>query len=175
MARFGSALPPPRSQPHYRDPCRCSSVCRKSARLAPAPIPLDWRSVIRKSSRRLTANLPPVCATRCKNDPKPSKNGSGRPPASKEVLSLFSLCYLVLEKSSKSLILLSDCPFVLNRLPAFLGISPCFRGKTGMPELSDHGPEVRRTCSAGKAGSRVRSTTAKTDGLRGVMNVELLG
>ena len=42
---------------------------------------------------------------------------------------LFSLCYLLLEKLSKSLIPLSDCPFVLNRLPVFLGKSPCFRKK----------------------------------------------
>ncbi|HVS50105.1 MAG TPA: hypothetical protein VHJ99_14550, partial [Candidatus Dormibacteraeota bacterium] len=36
-----------------------------------------------------------------------------------------------LEKLSKSLITLSDCPFFLNRLPVFLGKSPCFREKTG--------------------------------------------
>jgi hypothetical protein len=35
-----------------------------------------------------------------------------------------------LEKLSKSLIPLSDCPFVLNRLPVFLGKYPCFREKT---------------------------------------------
>ena len=46
------------------------------------------------------------------------------------VFSLFSLCYLLLKKLSKSLITLSDCPFVLNRLPVFLGKSPCFREKT---------------------------------------------
>jgi hypothetical protein len=37
---------------------------------------------------------------------------------------------LLLEKLSKSLIPLGDCPFVLNRLPVFLGKSPCFRKKT---------------------------------------------
>jgi hypothetical protein len=41
------------------------------------------------------------------------------------------LCYLLLEKLSKSLIPLSDCPFVLNRLPVFLGKSPCFGKKQG--------------------------------------------
>src|SRR6202166_5278439 len=72
-----------------------------------------------------------------KNDPKPGKNrNSGRPlfpkkssPCFLPVFSLFSLCYLLLEKLSKSLIPLSDCPFVLNRLPVFLGKSPCFRKK----------------------------------------------
>jgi hypothetical protein len=43
---------------------------------------------------------------------------------------LFSLCYLLLKKLSKSLTPLSDCPFVLNRLPVFLGNLPVF-GKTG--------------------------------------------
>jgi hypothetical protein len=37
------------------------------------------------------------------------------------VVSLFSLCYLLLEKLSKPLIRLSDCLFVLNRHPVFLG------------------------------------------------------
>ena len=56
------------------------------------------------------------------------------------VVSLFSLCYLVLQKLSKSLIPLSDCPFALNRLPVFLGKSPCFRGKNrGWRELLDRG------------------------------------
>ena len=38
---------------------------------------------------------------------------------------------MLLEKLSKFLIPLSDCPFVLNCLPVFLGKSPCFREKTG--------------------------------------------
>jgi hypothetical protein len=34
-----------------------------------------------------------------KNDPKPGKNRiNGRPPAFQRVISLFSLCYLLLEK-----------------------------------------------------------------------------
>src|ERR1700692_4809732 len=53
------------------------------------------------------------------------------PPCFQRVISLFSLCYLLLEKSSKSLIPLSDFPFVLNRFPVFLGKSPCFQEKTG--------------------------------------------
>jgi hypothetical protein len=76
-----------------------------------------------------------ICATGSKNDPKPGKNGnSGHPLFPKShlpVFSLFSLCYLLLEKLSKSLIPLSDCPFVLNRLPVFLGKYPCFPEKTG--------------------------------------------
>jgi hypothetical protein len=39
---------------------------------------------------------------------------------------------LLLEKSSKSLIPLSDCPFVLNRLPVFLENLPVFGEKTGL-------------------------------------------
>jgi hypothetical protein len=60
-----------------------------------------------------------------------SRTGAGTADALcfQRVISLFSLCYLLLEKSSKSLIPLSDCPFVLNRLPVFLGKSPCFRDK----------------------------------------------
>ena len=83
------------------------------------------------------------CATGSTNDPKPGKNGnSGRPPrprVSKRVVSLFSLCYLLLEKSSKSLIPLSDCPFVLNRLPVFLENLPVSGEKTGLAELLDRG------------------------------------
>ena len=77
-----------------------------------------------------------------KNDPKPGKKREQRtPPVSKEFPSLFSLCYLLLEKLSKSLIPLRDCPFVLNRLPVFLGKSPCFRGKNRFvyPRLSGQG------------------------------------
>jgi hypothetical protein len=48
------------------------------------------------------------------------------------VASLFSLCYLLLEKSSKSLIPLSDCPFVLNRLPVVLENLPVSVEKTGI-------------------------------------------
>jgi hypothetical protein len=50
-------------------------------------------------------------------------------PCFQRVISLFSLCYLLLEKLSKSLIPLGDCPFVLNRLPVFL--ENLFPGKTG--------------------------------------------
>src|ERR1019366_5502207 len=62
---------------------------------------------------------------------RPKNRKQRAPPGSKEFPSLVSLCYLLLEKLSKFLIPLSDCPFVLNRLPVFLGKSPCFREKTG--------------------------------------------
>src|SRR6202049_853370 len=58
-----------------------------------------------------------------------ARTGTADAPCFQRVISLFSLCYLLLKKLSKSLIPLSDCPFVLNRLPVFLG-SPCFREKT---------------------------------------------
>ncbi len=50
-------------------------------------------------------------------------------PCFQRVVSLFSLCYLLLEKSSKSLIPLGDCPFVLNCLPVFLENLPVSGGK----------------------------------------------
>jgi hypothetical protein len=57
----------------------------------------------------------PCLGHRIHNDPKPGKNGKQRTaPCFQRVVSLFSLCYLLLEKSSKSLMPLSDCPFVLN-------------------------------------------------------------
>jgi hypothetical protein len=59
-----------------------------------------------------------------------ARTGTADAPCFQRVISLFSLCYLLLKKLSKSLITLSDCPFVLNRLPVFLGKSPCFREKT---------------------------------------------
>src|ERR1019366_7831825 len=71
--------------------------------------------------------------TGSKNDPSRARTGtgnSGRPLFPKSHLPV-SVCYLLLEKLSKSLIPLSDCPFVLNRLPVFLGKYPCFPGKTG--------------------------------------------
>ena len=72
------------------------------------------------------------CSQPGANDPKPGKNGKqADAPCFQRVISLFSLCYLLLEKLSKFLIPLSDCPFVLNCLPVFLGKSPCFREKTG--------------------------------------------
>src|ERR1035441_7097365 len=46
-----------------------------------------------------------------------ARTGTADAPCFQRVVSLFSLCYLLLEKSSKSLIPLGDCPFVLNRLP----------------------------------------------------------
>jgi hypothetical protein len=72
----------------------------------------------------------PVCATGSTNDPKPERE-QRTPPVSKESSPCFLSVILLLEKLSKSLIPLSDCPFVLNRLPVFLGKSPCFREKTG--------------------------------------------
>src|SRR6202049_4562297 len=59
-----------------------------------------------------------------------ARTGTADAPCFQRVISLFSLCCLLLKKLSKSLIPLSDCPFVLNRLPVFLGKSPCFREKT---------------------------------------------
>jgi hypothetical protein len=56
-------------------------------------------------------------------DSKPAllaRTGTADAPCFQRVVSLFSLCYCFLEKLSKSLIPLSDCPFVLNRLPVFL-------------------------------------------------------
>ena len=55
-------------------------------------------------------------------------------PFFQPVLSLFSPCYLLLEKLSKSLILFSDLLFLINRLPVFLGFPPCFSRKTGNPD-----------------------------------------
>ena len=87
-----------------------------------------WRSILHVA-RQQTG---PLCATGSKKNPKPGKNeNSGRPCFQRDI-SLFSLCYLLLEKLSKSRIPLGDCPFVLNRLPVFLGKSPCFREKTGI-------------------------------------------
>src|SRR5271157_4044417 len=65
--------------------------------------------------------LRPVSArtTGCKNDPKLGKKArSGRPLFANSRLPVF-LCYLLLEKLSKSLIPRGDCPFVLNRPPCF--------------------------------------------------------
>jgi hypothetical protein len=60
-----------------------------------------------------------------------------------------SLCFLSVtcfwEKLSKFLIPLSDCPFVLNRLPVFLGEYPCFRGKTGTNRCSVSLPAIKAT------------------------------
>jgi hypothetical protein len=63
---------------------------------------------------------------------KPGQEREQRTPCFQRVVSLFSLCYLLLEKSSKSLIPLSDCPFVLNRLPVFLENLPVSGEKTGI-------------------------------------------
>jgi hypothetical protein len=52
-------------------------------------------------------------------------------PCFQRIIPLFPHCYLLLEKLSKSLIPLGDCPFVLNRLPVFLGKSPCFQAEAG--------------------------------------------
>src|ERR1700680_1546402 len=93
-----------------------------------------------------------------KNDTKPGKKREQRTadaPCFQRVVSLFSLCYLLLEKLSKSLIPLSDCPFVLNRLPVFLGKSPCFREKTdsqamGLARSATNLPgEAPRLCRGG--------------------------
>src|SRR5258708_36518771 len=66
-----------------------------------------------------------------KNDPKGrQETGFHGAPLFPRVSSLFSLCYLLLEKSSKCLIPLRDCPFVLKSPPCFLGESPCFPEKT---------------------------------------------
>jgi len=52
-------------------------------------------------------------------------------PCFQRIIPLFPLCYLLLEKLSKSLIPLGDCPFMLNRLPVLLGKSPCFQAEAG--------------------------------------------
>ncbi len=87
------------------------------------------RPPLRRADRPATGNAAPL-------DPKMirsrARTRTGDAPCFQRVISLFPPCYLLLEKSSKSLIPLSDCPFVLNRLPVFLGKSPCFREKTGM-------------------------------------------
>jgi hypothetical protein len=62
---------------------------------------------------------PDADASGSKNDPKPGKNGNSGRPCLQRLISLFSLCYLLLKKLSKSLITLSDCPFLLSRLPVF--------------------------------------------------------
>src|ERR1700683_328249 len=81
----------------------------------------------------------PVCATGSKNDPKPGKNGNRRtPPVSKESSPCF-LYYLLLEKSSKSLIPLGDYPFVPQSPPCFSWKSPCFREKQGPGEFGRAG------------------------------------
>ena len=55
-------------------------------------------------------------------------------PCFQRVIPLLSLCYLLLKKLSKSLTPLSDCPFVLNRLPVFLGNLPVsWKKKQGNP------------------------------------------
>ena len=60
-----------------------------------------------------------------------ARTGTADAPCFQRVISLFSLCYLLLEKLPKPLIPLSDCPFVLNRLPVFLENLPVSGGKTG--------------------------------------------
>ena len=60
-----------------------------------------------------------------------TRTGTADASCFQKVVSLFSLCYLLLEKSSKSLIPLNDCPFVLNRLPFFLENLPVSGKKTG--------------------------------------------
>jgi hypothetical protein len=52
-------------------------------------------------------------------------------PCFQRVVSLFSLCYLLLEELSKSLIPHGDCPFVLNHLPVFPANLPVSGRKTG--------------------------------------------
>ena len=87
---------------------------------------------------------------------KPGKNGnSGRPPVSKESSPCFSLCCLLLEKLSKSLIPLSDCPFLLNRLPVILGKSPCFRFETGnFRRCKSASRRLLVCCACGDRGAR---------------------
>jgi hypothetical protein len=62
--------------------------------------------------------------------------GLGHRPCFQRVISLFSLCYLLLEKLPKSLIPLSDCLFVLNRLPVFLENLPVSGKKQGLSDRS---------------------------------------
>ena len=86
-----------------------------------------------------------------------ARTGTADAPCFQRVISLFSLCYLLLEKLSKFLIPLSDCPFVLNCLPVFLGKSPCFREKTGKVIYRRH-PQYDSHAAAA-AFSRVQRNT----------------
>jgi len=65
----------------------------------------------------------PLCATGSKRIRSRARTGTADAPCFQRVVSLFSLCYLLLEKSSKSLIRLSDCPFVSIASLFFLEIS----------------------------------------------------
>src|SRR5260370_13999290 len=75
-----------------------------------------------------------------KNDPKAGKKqGTHAPPLFPRVSSLFSLCYLLLEKSSKCLIPLSDCPFVLKSPPCFSWSISLFSGLNPIFPLERNG------------------------------------
>ena len=84
-----------------------------------------------------------------------ARTGTADAPCFQRVISLFSLCYLLLEKLSKSLITLSDCPFVLNRLPVILGKSPCFRFETGnFRRCKSASRRLLVCCACGDRGAR---------------------
>ena len=84
-----------------------------------------WRQLFISPDSKTGLSAPP--------DPKMirsrARTGTADAPCFQRVISLFSLCYLLSETSSKSLIPLSDCPFVLNHLPVFLENLPVSRKK----------------------------------------------
>jgi hypothetical protein len=96
--------------------------------------------------------------------------GTSDAPCFQRVISLFSLCYLLLEKSSKSLIPLSDCPFVLNRLPVFLENLPVSGKKQRWNEqlsfcrrqIADRFGRVKASASRPRATRGYRLDPAKT-------------
>jgi hypothetical protein len=88
-----------------------------------------------------------------------ARTGTADAPCFQKVIFLFLTCYLLLKKLSKSLITLSDFPFALNRLPVFLGKTPCFREKT---ETDGFTMFVRRPGGCG----RPRSSPVAVPGLR---------
>src|ERR1019366_1537262 len=99
---------------------------------------------------------------------RPKNRKQRTPPVSKEFTSLFSLCYLLLEKLSKFLIPLSDCPFVLNRLPVFLGKSPCFREKQQVIPVSSWKPSMAiRSRAIGELDGSIGRPDHSTRSLRG--------
>ena len=95
-----------------------------------------------------------------KKNPKPGKNGNSGRPLFPKSPSLFSLCYLLLEKLSKSLIPLRDCPlrasiaslFFLENLPVSgekTASDPGFELEAIDGDTSDH--EAHEKVDAGLA------------------------
>ena len=85
-------------------------------------------------------------AERAAARPIPPAGAPTRP--SNRVGRLVFLSYLLLEKSSKSLIPLSDCPFVLNRLPVFLENLPVSGKCEHLPPIANQSGD--RTSASGR-------------------------